>query len=68
MPLAWQQNVTFARGACFYRNNPQAEFTLRLNFSAQTPERTVIGIERLAQAMTLCRAQTAERAALINPE
>jgi len=58
MPLAWQQKVTFARGACFYRNNPQAEFTLRLNFSAQTPERTVAGIERLARAMALCREQT----------
>lgn len=58
MPLAWQEKVTFARGACFYRDNPQAEFTLRLNFSANTPERTLAGIERLARAMALCRAQS----------
>lgn len=62
VPLAWRQQVTFARGDCFYRDHPQANFTLRLNFAANTPERIEEGIIRLAEAMRLCQmqAQTGE--------
>ncbi len=57
MPLAWQQKVTFARGSCFFKEDPRAEFSLRLNFASNTPELIAEGIERLSQAIVLCRQQ-----------
>lgn len=57
MPLAWQAGVTFARGGGFYTQESCGEFTLRLNFAANSPELITQGIARLSSAIRQCQAQ-----------
>lgn len=56
MPLAWQAGVTFAKGGGFYPQESQGEFTLRLNFAANSPELISQGIARLSAAIRQCQA------------
>lgn len=55
MPAAWEQGVTFARGGCFYADESRGNFSLRLNFAANTPALIEEGIARLCRALRHCR-------------
>lgn len=57
MPLAWQAGVTFAKGGGFYPQESYGEFTLRLNFAANSPELINLGITRLSAAIRQCQTQ-----------
>lgn len=57
MPLAWQAGVTFAKGGGFHTQEAYGEFTLRLNFAANSPELITQGINRLSAAIRKCGAE-----------
>ncbi len=51
LPLAIREGVTFAPGPQFFPEEDSGDACLRLNFAAHSPEKIIVGIQRLKQAL-----------------
>jgi 2-aminoadipate transaminase len=58
LPYALEQRVMFVPGDCFFVDAPDTA-SLRLNFSASSPQRLREGVRRLAAAHGACRGRAA---------